>query len=234
MSDEGAQRCREMLARNHRLAVKICAPEFCLGSFELLQQWQRDRLAGSFSDLMAQASYRPACDFFLSELYGGLDFLERDQDMDKVMHVMARFLPNKTLLSLAAAFELQAISLEFDLEMAEGLGSSGAGALDLSAYTSIYQACGQRAKREKQILLIRDLGTELARLVDKPLVTALVRFLRGPAHAASFGKLQEFLETGLYAFRELEDSAFFIDTIYQREWLTMQKLFAGDENPFLS
>jgi hypothetical protein len=74
---------------------------------------------------------------------------------------------------------------------------------------------------------------DLARLVDKPLVTMLVRLLRGPAHAAGFGTLQEFLETGLFAFRELEDSDFFIETIYEREWLTMQKLFAGDENPFL-
>ena len=83
-------------------------------------------------------------------------------------------------------------------------------------------------------MLIQQLGLDLARLVNKPLVTALVRLLRGPAHAAGFGALQEFLETGLFAFRELEDPAFFIDTIYQREWLTMQKLFAGDENPFLA
>jgi hypothetical protein len=222
-----------MLARNHVLAGAICAPDFCLESFERLQQWQRHRLAGSFSDLMARASYRPACDFFLGELYGGLDFLERDRDMDKVMHLMIRFLPDKTLKSLAEAFELQAISLEFDMEMAEVLDSSGVGELDVSAYTSVYQACGQRAKREKQILLIRDLGMDLARLVDKPLVTMLVRLLRGPAHAAGFGTLQEFLETGLFVFRELEDSDFFIETIYAREWLTMQKLFAGDENPFL-
>jgi len=234
MSSPGAQRCRDMLARNHRLAERICTPEFCFESFEQLQLWQRHRLTESFSDLRARDSYRPACDFFLSELYGGLDFLKRDQDMEKVMHVMARFLPHKTLLSLASAFELQAISLEFDMEMAETMHSSGIEALDVATYTSVYQACGQRDKREAQILLIRQLGLDLARLVNKPLVTALVRLLRGPAHAAGFGALQEFLETGLSAFRELEDPAFFIDTIYQREWQTMQKLFAGDENPFLA
>lgn len=228
----GAQRCREMLARNHALAGRICAPGFCLDSFLHLQKWQQNRLAGSFSDLMARDACRPACEFFLSELYGGLDFLERDQDMEKVMHVMVRFLPGKTLLSLAGAFELQAISLEFDMEMAEIMDSSNIRNLDVPAYSSVYRACGQRSKREDQILLIQRLGLDLARLVNKPLVTALVRLLRGPAHAAGFGKLQEFLESGLSAFRELEDPAFFIDTIYQREWRTMQKLFAGDEDPF--
>jgi hypothetical protein len=222
-----------MLARNHALAERICAPGFCLDTFLQLQKWQQNRLAGSFSDLMARDACRPACEFFLAELYGGLDFLERDQDMEKVMHVMVRFLPHKTLLSLAGAFELQAISLEFDVEMAEIMDSSNISNLNVSAYSSVYRACGQRSKREDQILLIQRLGLDLARLVNKPLVTALVRLLRGPAHAAGFGKLQEFLESGLSAFRELKDPAFFIDTSYQREWSTMQKLFAGDKNPFL-
>ena len=80
--------------------------------------------------------------------------------------------------------------------------------------------------------MIRQLGVDLAWLVDKPLVTQLVRLARGPAHAAGFGALQNFLEAGLFSFRKLEDSGFFINTIYQREWLTMQKLFAGNPNPF--
>jgi hypothetical protein len=104
--------------------------------------------------------------------------------------------------------------------------------LDTDRYGSVYRACGDRPKREKQILLIRQLGFDLARLVDKPLVTHLVRLARGPAHATGFGALQDFLETGLQSFRKLDDSAFFIETIYQREWQTMQKLFAADPSPF--
>ncbi len=221
-----------MLSRNHLLAAKIGSADFCFESFELLQKWQRQRLAGSFSDLMAQESSRPACTFFLSELYGGLDFLQRDQDMNRVMPVMERLLPNKALKSLAEAFELQAISLEFDMEMARVMESDAVVELDVPVYSSVYRACGDRPKREKQILLIRQLGIDLARLVDKPLVTQLVRLARGPAHAAGFGALQNFLEAGLLSFRKLEDSGFFINTIYQREWLTMQKLFAGNPNPF--
>ena len=56
--------------------------------------------------------------------------------------------------------------------------------------------------------------------------------LPGPAHAAGFGRLQEFLETGLVSFRALEDPVHFVDTIYQREWSSMERLFAGDPYPF--
>ena len=38
---------------------------------------------GLVEDLAGQEGYRPAVHFFLSELYGGLDFRQRDQDMGK-------------------------------------------------------------------------------------------------------------------------------------------------------
>ena len=220
-------RCREMLGWNHEIAQKISAPGFALEPFQTLQKWQRQRLAESYSDLIRQESYRPACEFFLEELYAGLDFLKRDQEVAKVMPVMEKFLPGKVLLIMAGAFELQALSLEFDLEMAERLDSSGVVDLDIASYGVIYRSCGNRPLRERQILLIRDLGNELAKLVHKPLVVRLIRMMRGPAYAAGFEKLQAFLESGVLSFRKLEDPDYFIDAIYNREWLSMQELFAG-------
>lgn len=232
MSRPGADRCREMLARNHLLAKKICAPDYPIEAFQTLQQWQRQRLADAYSDLTAQENCRPACEFFLDELYGGLDFLERDQEVAKVMGVMMKFLPGKALTAMADAFELQAISLEFDMEMADRLASTGAVELDPASYAAIYRSCGTRPLRERQILLIRDLGNELAKMVHKSVVVHLIRLMRGPAIAAGFGALQEFLESGVLSFRQLEDPADFINTIYNREWLSMQKLFAGEAAPF--
>jgi hypothetical protein len=221
-----------MLAWNHRLAEKISAPGFALEPFQTLQHWQRQRLAQSYPDLIDQESYRPACEFFLEELYGGLDFLKRDQEVAKVMSVMVRFLPGKALLTMADAFELQALSLEFDMEIAERLEFTGAMELDVASYGIIYRSCGNRPLRERQILLIRDLGNELAKLVHKSLVVRLIRLMRGPAYATGFGALQAFLESGVLSFRKLEDPVYFINTIYEREWLSMQKLFAGEAEPF--
>ena len=221
-----------MLAWNHRLAEQICAPGFHFDAFQLLQQWQRNRLAGTYSDLMSQDNSRPACEFFLDELYGGLDFLKRDQDLDKVMPVMVRFLPGYALGSLAAAFELQAISLEFDMEVSRLVSEREVSDLDLAGYASAYRECGNRPQRERQIILIRQLGIDLSRLVDKSLVSYLVRLLRGPAHAAGFGELQQFLESGLASFRQLEDRLLFVETVYEREWMAMEKLFAGNKRPY--
>ena len=99
-------------------------------------------------------------------------------------------------------------------------------------YCETYRACSDRPGRERQNLLIRKLGYDLDKLVNKPLVNTLVRLLRGPAHAAGFGKLQEFLESGLGSFRALKDVRYFNETVYEREWSSMIKMFAGEENPF--
>lgn len=221
-----------MLARNHELAENIDGEGFPLTQFETLQDWQQDRLATTFEDLINQPAYRPAVTFFLTELYGGLDFRERDQDIHKVMHVMQRFLPDKALYIMSEAFELQAISLQFDMEMARHMNRQGCHQLDMNAYCEVYRACNDKPGRERQILLIRKLGYDLDRLQRKPMVNVLVRLLRGPAHAAGFGALQEFLETGLNSFRAMEDIEFFNETIYQREWNSMESLFAGREQPF--
>jgi hypothetical protein len=232
MSKPGAERLDQMLSRNHELAEQIDAADFPLAEFEALQQWQRDRMAHSFSDLIDQEKYRPAVTFFLSEIYGGLDFRERDQDMGKVMPVMVRFLPDAALEALAEAFELQAISLEFDMAMAVYMAGQGIFELDMARYCHVYRAGSDRPGRERQILLIHKLGYELDRLVGKPLVNYLVRLLRGPAHAAGFGSLQEFLESGLESFRALDDAGEFVDIIYEREWAAMSRMFEGHEMPF--
>jgi len=232
MSKPGARRLQEMLARNHLIAERVQEDSFPLGHFDRLQQWQRARIARSFEDLAEQEGYRPAVHFFLSELYGGLDFRQRDQDMGKVMPVMIRFLPDRTLGTMSEAFELQAISLEFDMLMAAEMARRRLSGLDMQSYCEVYRAANDRPGRERQILLIRKLGYDLDKVVQWPLVNYLVRLLRGPAHAAGFGALQEFLETGLASFRALEDPAWFVETIYHREWAAMEKMFSGADRPF--
>jgi hypothetical protein len=232
MSKPGADKLRTMLARNHALAGLTRESSFPLMQFERLQQWQLERLMLTFDDLYRHPGYAHAVEFFVSDLYGGLDFRQRDQEMTRVAPLMIRFLPDNALVALAEAFELQAISLEHDAAMAEEMRRRGITRLDMAAYGKIYRAASVPAERERQIELISKLGRDLKKLVRKSIVNRLLRLLRGPAHAAGFGNLQEFLENGLSSFRALEDPDFFVDTIRDREWAAMERLFAGEPDPF--
>jgi len=220
------------LVRNHDLACAIGEPGFPFHAFEMLQNWQRCRLERTYADFLARDRDAPACRFFLDELYGGMNFRERDQEVARVEPLMARMLPGKALNALADAFRLQAISLEFDMEMAVLLHRRDAETLTTEVYAEVYRECGRRPAREKQILLIRGLGHNLRRLVRTPLLVKMLGLMRRPAQAAGFGRLQAFLEHGLRSFQNLSDPATFVESIYQREWQIMERLFSGEQTPF--
>ena len=227
-----ADRLRQALSDSHELAQRFDEPGFPHRELELLQGCQRNRLENSYRKLFSQDRYRAAGDFFLAELYGGLNFRERDQQMERVLPVMVRMLRADMLLALAEAFELQSLSLSLDLDMTLALQASGWEELDTSRYGEIYRRCGRPPDRERQIELIGHLGLELNELVHHRLVMFLIRTLRGPARAAGFGLLQSFLEQGLRAFQIMGDGTEFINTIWKNEDKVMRLLFAGDKNPF--
>ena len=223
---------RQALTDSHNLASKLDEPGFPLTELELLQAWQRERLAECYRDLISQERYGAAGDFFLDELYGGLHFRERDQEMERVLPVMVRMLRDDMILVLAEAFELQALSLEFDMDMTAWFQKSGWNELNTTRYGELYRAVGRAAERKKQIELIGRLGLELNELVHHRLVLWLIRTLRGPARAAGFGLLQSFLENGLNAFRIMGDGTEFVETIYHKESEVMHRLLDADKNPF--
>jgi hypothetical protein len=228
---QNAARLKLALTDSHTLAARLDEPGFPLAELAIVQSWQRQRLATSYADFTSQERYSAAGDFFLDELYGGLHFRERDQEMERVLPVMVRMLRDDMLLALAEAFELQALSLGFDMQMTTQFLNKGWDKLSLSRYAEIYRACGRQDARDHQIELIHRLGLDLNRLVRHRLVMMLVRMLRGPAVAAGFGLLQSFLENGLRAFRIMGDGTEFIDSIRLREGEFMRSLLADKENP---
>ncbi len=86
--------------------------------------------------------------------------------------------------------------------------------------------------RQRQIALIDEVGRGLADALRMPGVHALLRLSRLPARAAGLDALQSFLERGCTAFAGLGDVADFLGDIRRSETAAMQRLFAGEADPF--
>jgi hypothetical protein len=193
-----------------------------------LQKWQSQRLMRSHDDLHRSPRYRLAVEFFFNELYG-TDARRRDADLIKVQSAMERLLPREGLVALCLAIDLETLSQELDAQVTRALAP---GAITDERYAEAYRQAGRRADRERQIELMDEIGTYLDGVVRKPIVRGLVRLARGPAHAAGFGLLQEFLERGLTAFEAMHGAGEFLRTIRAREMRVMERLFAGTADPF--
>jgi hypothetical protein len=218
-----------LLERNAALRDVFAAQPGSLERLSELQRWQSQRLLRSHADLHADPRYRSAVEFFFNELYNGGDPRARDRDLQRVHHVMERLLPREALRALMLAIELEILSQELDADVVRSLPP---GPITVETYAAGYRGAGRRADRERQIELLDTIGDYLDRVVRKPIVRALVRFARGPAHAAGFGTLQEFLERGLDAFEAMHGAGEFLSTIRDREVRAMERVLAGVPDPF--
>ena len=194
-----------------------------------LKAFQSARLTSTYADIASQPRYREATDFFLHDLYGPKDFSRRDASMLRILPAMTRMLPAGAVQTAALAIELECISEELDHRVAAALP---AGPIDDAGYAEAYRAGSTREERERQIELIVGVGERLDALVATPLVFRTLKLMRTPARLAGLEDLQDFLEGGFHAFREMGGAGEFLALIRARETAILSRLFSGEPEPF--
>lgn len=219
----GSARLKTMLERN-RIARDPTDQHNHDPRLSRLRAWQADRLEGDYASLRETPHFRPACDFFLNELYGDSDFAQRDHDVERIFPIMVRVLPSQVLGTVSRAVELNAVSHELDLSMVPHLPQ---GQLTAADYANAYRAANNEDQRRYQLALILSLGRELAWVVQIPLMMKLLKMCRWPAKMAGLGALQGFLERGFSAFVELRGARPFLQAIRSRERQFMDSQLRG-------
>jgi hypothetical protein len=205
-------------------------PERVAAALPLVRRWQAQRLARTYADLAADKRYAPATAFFLSEIYGERDFTERDRSVERAYPLLRKTLPKAALAPMERAMELHEVSVKLDTALASELDVKER--ITEAAYADAYRRSSSRAERLRQIDLVVAVGTDLDRVVAKPLLRRMLTLSRKPARAAGFGELQDFLERGFDAFRHMGGAAEFLKTIETREKAILERLFAGHQRPF--
>jgi hypothetical protein len=229
MPDSGRTDIAGLLARRRAVDADVERDAGATRGLRELRIWQAARLARTYDDLRREPQCAPAIEFFLSQVYGPQDFTRRDADLARASRILERTLPRAALEVLCAALELDALSRELDYAMLRALGEQ---ALDAVTYARAWVEVGRPDARERQVALIGVLGERLGHIVRHAWIGGMLRLARGPADAAGFGALQDFLESGFEAFRRLGDPRAFLATIARRERELTARLFAGDPDPF--
>jgi hypothetical protein len=189
-----------------------------------LQAWQAARLAATYSDLRLEPRYQRALDFFLSDLYGPADFRLRDRQLARAWRSLQRALPGYLGEALDRAVELQALTAELDLAMAQALPP---GPITANLYGAAYRAVDQRNARQHQIELIVGIGRDLDRAARRRWTGLALRAAHLPAHAAGFGALQDLLERGFSAFQAMRGAEGLLSLIAEREQDVMRALLSA-------
>src|SRR5512143_3881757 len=87
----------------------------------LLRVWQGERLSRTYADLLEQPRYRPACLFFLDDIYAARDFSQRDRDLETMYEFMRRFVPEAISRPAALTINLHRMTEALDRKLLDVL-----------------------------------------------------------------------------------------------------------------
>ncbi|MCP4660090.1 MAG: hypothetical protein GY856_32210 [bacterium] len=214
--------------RGQRLAAGLAAEG------RVLSRWQSERLAQTHADLLHSARYRPAVEFFLTELYGPRDFDRRHRDLERISPMLVRVLPAHMIHTLTLALEMNVVTEELDAALLRVLVEEPdfSNHLDDEVYAEAYRRCDNHARRRRQLELIREVGEELEVVTTSPGVGTALGLAGTPARLMGLGELHGLLERGFRAFRHMRGAKQFLEAIVGRERQIMDRIFAGHARPF--
>jgi hypothetical protein len=191
-----------------------------------LRAWQAARLERTYSDLRDNPRYAQAIAFFLNDLYGPHDLSARDREFDRAWRYLKRALPHGMLDVVGQAIELQALTIELDLQLLSHLAPE---AISAASYRAAYRAADHRDERVRQTALVIGIGKQLDRALSRSWLAIALHAAHAPARSIGLATLQGFLERGLSAFRAMGGAGDFLDCIHDRETRLMRTLFDGTE-----
>jgi hypothetical protein len=218
-------------ARRRRACVQS---EGLLASITAIRQIQVSRFRLFYNDLLNDQRHGQATRFFLTELYGGEDYADRDAQFARIGGALERLFPERVIRLAVDIAAVHALTEDLDAQMAKHWSAIAPAAhSDCRAKASSYVACWNQVlrplDRDRQLHTVLAMGWLLADVVRiKGLRTGL-RLMRRPAHAAGLANLQKVLEDGFDAFLSMGEADVFLDAIAARESQWLDTLFNHPE-----
>lgn len=199
-----------------------------------LREFQCARISRTYHDFTAQPQYARVMQFFLEDLYAPRDFTQRDHDAERVHNFLSKFVPPDMLKLSSDAIELTQLSHALDEKLLRVLVSelNFHETLTTELYAEAYRLCKNLPDRERQIELLVDTMKDAADTAHMVLTGPALRLARGPAYAAGWNEMFEFLERGRQAFAHVKNASVFLQAIEERETAIMERIARGDKNPF--
>lgn len=214
---------RRYIRQSNELHGEYLADAELRADYDRFTHWQFSYLLPHFADLHSHEGYADAIDFVMNDL-AGVGVSNRDRDLERVAVLITSMLPLHALRSIAAAAQMNARVLQINLEICRCLQVNGRLPRLISEhdYCVACRAGSSLDECIELVHLITDLGETLKSLVRFPMIGATLRAMHRPAHAAGFGALQDFLETGYHTFRKIPD----IDHFLQQCRMRMTAIFS--------
>jgi hypothetical protein len=226
-SHSAAERIRWQLERVAHLRAQAQRDGLST-AVQAVKRLQASRFRATYADFLADPRHAAAASFFLDELYGEQDFVQRDLQFARIAGAIERLFPAAVAHLAVDLAEAHALTEALDHQMGEhwlALEGDRSGA---QRYVHCWRLTGERAGRQRQLTVVLELGEQLQKLTRMKSLLIALKLMRSPAQAAGLASLQQFLESGFAAFATMGDARHFLTAIAQREQRWIDSLFDED------
>lgn len=197
-----------------------------------MRRWRAGRMQTTYADLYQSSRYCQAVNFLINDLFGTDKLGVRASQLQKAESAMVKVMPDTLLGMTAKAVHLTALTIELDVTLVDQLIKMGAGELTEDSVAEGLRSCNNLPQYKQQIALVESVGSEIDTAVHKPFVAMALRMCRKPAHMMGLADLQDFLERGFAAFKDMQGAKEFLAIFKERETAILDNVFSGRENPF--
>jgi hypothetical protein len=200
-----------------------------------IKVFQNSRLESTYKDLLEDKGMRAACRFFLDQLYCTHDVSTRDHQVERVLPKLEKLLPGGAVDTVKKVIYMDYLAELLDDEITLFINEkefNSDNSLKEVAYMEAFRKQGQFDLREQQILLVREVGESLRKLMRLPFLRPLMKMTRGAAQKANLEDFHDFLSQGLDAFASLEKPTLFFQLIQEREMSILEGIRQGTLSKF--
>ncbi len=200
-----------------------------------LKIFQNNRLEFTYKDLLEDKGMHAACRFFLDQLYCTHDVSTRDHQVERVLPKLEKLLPSGAVDTVRKVIYMDYLAELLDDEITSYINEKefySDNELKEKSYIEAFRQQGQFDLRERQILLVREVGESLRKLMRLPFLRSLMKMTRGAAQKANLEDFHDFLSQGLDAFASLEKPTLFFQLIQEREMSILEGIRQGTLSKF--
>ena len=200
-----------------------------------LKIFQNNRLEFTYKDLLEAKGMHAACRFFLDQLYCTHDVSTRDHQVERVLPKLEKLLPGGAVDTVRKVIYMDYLAELLDDEITSYINEKefySDNELKEKSYIEAFRQQGQFDLRERQILLVREVGESLRKLMRLPFLRSLMKMTRGAAQKANLEDFHDFLSQGLDAFASLEKPTLFFQLIQEREMSILEGIRQGTLSKF--
>ena len=202
-----------------------------------VQTWQKQRIQRTHAKQFAEKQNILMSEYFLNRLYGGPDFdalAGQIARLVKYAHKAEKLIPENAIKTGTAGVTLAILAVQLDEEVAiqllEDYPNNPALTDEMMRLT--YLKLNQGENRLRQLRLLDELGISLDKYMRSFMVQAAFKMCKGAATKYHFEVMYDFMQDGFLALKPLKSAEKFVKEFTAIERQIVDKVHAGDLNPF--